>query len=639
MLRSKWQKIGSRHDDDGRRFPRCSGGGFQVVVETVSNRSRRFEDMLRKEAIAMKTNNLLMVNGINRKLISYLNRIVAILLVITFASSQVVYPLPQDPQIEEGTATIHVDGSTMTINAQDKTVINYSSFNIGANEAVIVTLPNVNSSILNRDIGGSVSNLAGLLQSNGLFILINPAGIYVAPTANINVGSIVLSTRDINSKDFINSNYVFQKISREQLDALLLNAGTINITRGGFGVLIAGAVENKGIITAPVGKITLASGDAVKLDIGGDGLISVAIEEKAASKVYDFQGRPITDAIKNSGTLKADGGVVTLKAEALTDVFTKAINLEGLTQATTLDSTKGEVRLVSDGAIQNTGTINTNTLTEKGASFKASGTITGGDAYYDNEDGAMVINGPINIGSNQYDNGNIIINGAVTLIANNLTFAADNDNDRSGVFYMNTGARIDGGSSTKYNLTIKSGNTAAAGEGIDGQAPKLENISNIGTITFDKSTGSTPTYTSNSSAEFSVNTVKTVYGTKLSRDVTDGGYHMIYSVSDAPGGLQLMQNNLGWNYKLANDIDASETELWNGGAGFVPVGTFTGTFDGSGCEITGLYINRYGTMEPKNGLFGETSGATVRNVGLKSAFVKGGSQTGGLIGWMWGGGV
>ena len=275
------------------------------------------------------------------------HRIFSLAIAFMFAFLQVAYPLPTDPTIENGTADIQVNGNTMTINASDRAVINYSSFNIASHESVVITLPNTSSSILNRDLGGNMSTLAGMLQCNGLFILVNPSGIYIAPTAKIDVGSVILSTRDINTQDYINNNLVFKKISKDQLDTLLLNAGTINISKGGFGVLIAGAIENQGTIAAPIGRIHLASGDAVRLDMSADGLISVAIEEKVASAIYDHQGRPITDAIKNTGTLS--GGVVVLSAGSVTGVFTKAINLEGHVNADSFTiNADGTVRLVAE---------------------------------------------------------------------------------------------------------------------------------------------------------------------------------------------------------------------------------------------------------------------------------------------------
>ena len=53
--------------------------------------------------------------------------------------------------------------------------------------------------------------------------------------------------------------------------------------------------------------------------------------------------------------------------------------------------------------------------------------------------------------------------------------------------------------------------------------------------------------------------------------------------------LQAMQNDLDGRYELGRNIDASETQYWNNGEGFEPVGPFTGVFDGNGYTITNLF--------------------------------------------------
>jgi len=99
--------------------------------------------------------------------------------------------------------------------------------------------------------------------------------------------------------------------------------------------------------------------------------------------------------------------------------------------------------------------------------------------------------------------------------------------------------------------------------------------------------------------------------------------------------LQAMENNLTAHYALGNDIDASSTVSWNGGAGFVPIGTdanrFTGSLDGRGYKIYNLYINRSGTDYV--GLFGYVgSGGVVDNVGVENVNVVGDHNAGGLAG-------
>ncbi len=99
------------------------------------------------------------------------------------------------------------------------------------------------------------------------------------------------------------------------------------------------------------------------------------------------------------------------------------------------------------------------------------------------------------------------------------------------------------------------------------------------------------------------------------------------------------------NYVLTEDIDASETRFWPGG--FQPIGDalnrFTGTFDGGGHEIRGLYIDR-----PNNdyvGLFGFVqfsgvgSGGMISNLRLKDCVIIGRNMVGGIVGDLYQGGV
>lgn len=113
--------------------------------------------------------------------------------------------------------------------------------------------------------------------------------------------------------------------------------------------------------------------------------------------------------------------------------------------------------------------------------------------------------------------------------------------------------------------------------------------------------------------------------------------------------LQAMNNDLAGTYWLANDIDASATSGWNGGLGFEPIGNtgdadpFTGSLDGRGYTISDLYIDRDVKRAAPDvysiGLFGEISGAVVRNVEMTgldfTGFDGGGAgtigKTGGLV--------
>jgi len=92
-----------------------------------------------------------------------------------------------------------------------------------------------------------------------------------------------------------------------------------------------------------------------------------------------------------------------------------------------------------------------------------------------------------------------------------------------------------------------------------------------------------------------------------------------------------------WNdyFRQGADIDASASSGWNSGKGLTPIGfdptTFSGTYDGGGHTISGLYISLSGYDEV--GMFGFTNGATIENLHLTGENITGATQTGGLIGY------
>ncbi|MFP4142822.1 MAG: InlB B-repeat-containing protein [Thermoplasmata archaeon] len=104
--------------------------------------------------------------------------------------------------------------------------------------------------------------------------------------------------------------------------------------------------------------------------------------------------------------------------------------------------------------------------------------------------------------------------------------------------------------------------------------------------------------------------------------------------------LQKMEDNLEAHYELATDIDASETEDWNDGRGFDPVGDqynpFEGTFDGGRYKIDDLHINQE-NME-YTGLFGVIGeGSEVTNLALVNINVTGSHTRSHWVGGLAGG--
>jgi len=297
--------------------------------------SRSMKTMMRSKKIGKKIEKNALV------CLCFLSVLFLNILYVTGAAA-----LPKDYEVVAGAAEFKAQDNTLTINASDKAIINYKSFDVAQDEKVIVNLPNTASQILNRVNSPDPTMIYGAVVCNGMFILVNESGIYVAPTANISAANMVLSTRDITNQNFLAGEYAFRRVTTKELDMLLLNEGKLEVSNGGFGVLIAGAIENRGVITAKAGTIILAGANAVKLELAGNSLVSIIISEAAARQVLDYKGRPVMDQIKNTGVLDAEGGQVILAAHSINDVFTKAVNLEGVVSGETAVKTgEGTIRI------------------------------------------------------------------------------------------------------------------------------------------------------------------------------------------------------------------------------------------------------------------------------------------------------
>ena len=58
-------------------------------------------------------------------------------------------------------------------------------------------------------------------------------------------------------------------ISDQQFRRHKSNVGTITIGRGGYAALIGGEIKNSGLISVPMGKVGIGSGEAATLDVSG----------------------------------------------------------------------------------------------------------------------------------------------------------------------------------------------------------------------------------------------------------------------------------------------------------------------------------------------------------------------------------
>src|ERR1700737_4062712 len=112
-------------------------------------------------------------------------------------------------QVQSGGATLSTPSPTKSIITQStsKAIISWSAFGIPAGSSVQFGQPGSSSVGLNRVPGGNVSQIMGSLTANGQVWLINPAGVFFGPGAQVDVAGLMATSADIKNGDFLSGNY------------------------------------------------------------------------------------------------------------------------------------------------------------------------------------------------------------------------------------------------------------------------------------------------------------------------------------------------------------------------------------------------------------------------------------------------
>jgi filamentous hemagglutinin family protein len=517
---------------------------------------------------------------------------------------------PTGGTVVAGQAAINgAPGATVIQQGSQNAVINWASFNIGKGESVQFQQPNSNAVALNRVLGSDGTTILGNLSANGKVFIVNPNGVLFGQGASVNTAGLVASTLDINNGDFMAGNYKFSGNGSGKV----LNQGSISAP-GGYVALLGANVSNEGTIQARLGSVALAAGRAITLDVAGDGLLNVAVDQGAVGAL-----------VHNGGMIKADGGSVVLTAQAAGDLLKTVVNNTGVIEAHTIDTRGGTIKLLGD---MQSGTVNA------AGTLDASAPVSGKGGFIDTSAAHVNIADGINVTA-KAANG---LSGTWMIDPVDFTIAASGGNI-SGTTLTNSLKAAD----VQIWSTQGSGGTAGdinVNDVVSWSANKLtltaQNSINVNAAMRGTGTASLALEYGQQAVAAGNNSVYNVkaaidlpsgnsFSTKLGSDGTAIAYTVINSLGDmaSTSGLDLqgMRGNLTRNYALGGNIDASSSAGWNSNQGFAPVGNatsaFSGNFDGLGHEISGLTMVRTAQL---GGLFGEVGTVgVVRNVNLLGA--------------------
>ncbi|MNF26209.1 Heme/hemopexin-binding protein precursor [compost metagenome] len=261
----------------------------------------------------------------------------------TFAlSAAAIDALPQQGEVISGAARISQDGSSLRIDTSTpRTGIDWQKFSIGPDNKVHVQQPDGSSVTLNRVTGGNPSNIYGVLTSNGKLILLNPAGIWFGPNSRVSANALIAGAgmiTDEQLKAFAESGKL-----DIQLKGLVRNDGQISVHDNGVVALLGAQVENRGVIQARKGQVTLATGPQASLDFQGDGLISLAVGGTAGEK--DSVDPSLKGGVDNTGHIDVGDGVVAMSAQRAAKHLDSVVSVGGAVIADSVSNQGGTIVL------------------------------------------------------------------------------------------------------------------------------------------------------------------------------------------------------------------------------------------------------------------------------------------------------
>ncbi|MFA7275312.1 MAG: filamentous hemagglutinin N-terminal domain-containing protein [Pseudobdellovibrionaceae bacterium] len=285
--------------------------------------------------------------------------------------------LPLNPNVVGGAATFDSPNiNLLNINqSTDRVVINWDKFNIGKNSTVEFFQPNSGSLAVNQvfDPANEASFIDGVLKANGRVAIVNSNGVFISSTAVIDVGGILATTGSI-SVDQVMSGSSQIDILDMHGSATVENQGSITVADGGLAAFVSPVVRNGGTITAHLGKVAMASGSAVTLDLYGDQLVEIKVPPTSAAA-----------QIANDGLIDAAGGTIDVRMDVsgAIGVVDSVINNEGIVQATSAKMVGGKIVLsaggskaVVEGEVKAGKSVN---ITGKSVTLPAGSIVTAGD--------------------------------------------------------------------------------------------------------------------------------------------------------------------------------------------------------------------------------------------------------------------
>lgn len=282
-------------------------------------------------------------------------------------------PVPAAALATLGRADLAFSGNNLIINQSTKqAILNWKSFNIGADSSVQFKQPDASSVALNNIYQNDPSQILGKLSANGQVYLINQNGFVFGKGSQVDVNTLLVSSLSVSDETLqrgitkvlgqdgraalVGKGEIYQKDAdgnfildpngnKQKVSIQFLEGSKINAATNGRIIAAAPNVENAGSLNATDGQIMMvAATDKVYLqEASGDpSLRGLIVEVKTGGSVT------------NTGEINSPKGNATLMGFA--------VNQAGRISANTSVSANGSIRLLAREGATVLNTVNGYTL-------------------------------------------------------------------------------------------------------------------------------------------------------------------------------------------------------------------------------------------------------------------------------------
>ncbi|UXN34281.1 filamentous hemagglutinin N-terminal domain-containing protein [Avibacterium paragallinarum] len=285
----------------------------------------------------------------------------AILSSSAIANNIDVNALPKNHKLTQGDASISQNNNAMTIDQKsDRVSIDWESFNIGKQASVTFNQPASSSIAYNRVTGADVSTIQGKLNANGRVFLANPNGVIFTKDAQVNVGAILATTKEVEkladkpTRSYARDEANFKR--KTDKEGEIRNEGVIQAEEAIY--LVGDKVVNNGKL-----HLTGNPEEVIKLNYSGN-IDGIAVKNKTVllgagdSFTFDLAnfsisltGKQVAGLIENKGAIISNDRIL-LTAKGEDQLKHSAVNNAGLLEANDIAIEGGKIVLTEQSDIR-----------------------------------------------------------------------------------------------------------------------------------------------------------------------------------------------------------------------------------------------------------------------------------------------